>query len=90
MKRFLLLAIVMALFIGCSQPEQGHDVDSTGRFCFVGNVPVTQVVYRDTSGQYEVSDSYISMQGSLVHVVGDITGDGMYGKTLDIVYAVQE
>jgi len=64
-----------------------YDVDSVGYFSTVGNMPFTQVVYRDNNGQYEVPEEYAEYQGYLMRVVGDIYGEGIYGKKLHIVYA---
>ena len=87
--RFVAAAIVTSLLLfSCAQPSQNvqrRDVDSVGRFYTVGNYPVTQVVFRDNDGQYQVSNEYANCQGFLMHVTGNITGDGMYGKMLDIL-----
>ena len=87
--RFVAVAIVTALLLfSCAQPSQDaqrYDVDSIGRVYIVGNDPVTQAVYRDNSGQYQIDNCYKNLSGWLIHVTGNITGDGMYGKMLDIL-----
>jgi len=87
--RVVAAAIVTALLLfSCAQPSQDVqrcDVDSIGRVYVIGNDPVTQAVYRDNNGQYQISNSYKNLSGWLIHVTGNITGDGMYGKVLDIL-----
>jgi hypothetical protein len=80
--------IAAAMLFSCAQSEQDVqqcEVDSVGRVYIVGNDPVTQAVYRDNSGQYQIDNCYKNLSGWLIHVTGNITGDGMYGKMLDIL-----
>ena len=84
----VIILFIVLFFAGCSQPTTEHyDVDSTGEFYSVGNLPVNQIVYRDDNGQYVVDKCYQNCIGFLMHVQGDFDGDTMYGKHLDIVYA---
>ena len=83
--KLMLLLLLGFIFAGCSQPTTPPDIDSRGRVYIVGNAPVTQAVYRDNSGQYQIDNGYSNLSGYLVHVTGDITGDGIYGACLDVL-----
>ena len=84
-----VLAVIVGMFAvlstGCNQNTDMPDVDSIGRVYIVGNTPVTQAVYRDDSGQYQIDNEYQNLSGCLVHITGDITGDGIYGAYLSIL-----
>jgi hypothetical protein len=83
--KLMLLLLIGFVFSGCSQPSDASDIDSRGRVYIVGNDPVTQAVYRDNSGQYQIDNCYKNLSGRLIHVTGNITGTGMYGQYLDIL-----
>jgi|WetSurMetagenome_2_1015567.scaffolds.fasta_scaffold04048_17 hypothetical protein len=84
----VIIGLVAVLCTGCIQiagVSDIPDIDSIGRVYIVGNEPVTQAVYRDNSGQYQIDNGYQNLSGYLIHVTGDITGDGIYGECLDIL-----
>jgi hypothetical protein len=83
----VIIGLVAVLCTGCVQNNTSNipDVDSIGRVYIVGNDPVTQAVYRDNSGQYQIDNCYKNLSGYLIHVTGNITGNGMYGECLDIL-----
>ena len=81
----VIIGLVAVLCTGCNQNTDMSDVDSIGRVYIVGNTPVTQAVYRDDSGQYQIDNGYQNLSGCLVHITGDITGDGIYGAYLSIL-----
>ena len=81
----VIIGLVAVLCTGCNQNTDMPDVDSIGRVYIVGNTPVTQAVYRDDSGQYQIDNGYQNLSGCLVHITGDITGSGIYGECLDIL-----
>ena len=77
--------IAAAMLFSCAHPVQMEEVNSIGRFYTITTGADTQVVYRDDSGQYQVSEMFSNCQGLLVHITGDITGCGTYGSMLDIL-----
>ena len=84
--RFVAAAIVTALLLfSCAHPVQMEEVNSVGRFYTITNDSGIHVVYRDDSGQYQVSKIFSDCQGILMHVTGDITGCGAYGNMLDVM-----
>jgi hypothetical protein len=54
----VIIGLVAVLCTGCVQNGTSDipDIDSIGRVYIVGKEPVTQAVYRDNSGQYQIDN----------------------------------